>query len=298
MWLLFSLGSVFLLAIVNYVDEYLTSKNPVGENSSIQKRMGGLLLVSTLLSVIGICVIKLVVGDVSMSALPMTLALLSAIPTVIMWGSYFYLLNKYPVYQVIPLFQLTAIWLLFIEFFAGGTISTLGLVGVLVLVFGTYILDVGKFQWAIPSKLLVIMMGVSLLWAVNLFMIRIASGMSSGPGAVSFWQCVGVLAVGVILFLFARQYREGFITRIKEQGKLFLGLSVFSESSSQLAYVLSNFAIALAPAAAYASSVNGVQSVFVLALFLLFPQKKTEVNALQIAAIILIAIGVFVLEIS
>ncbi len=215
-----------------------------------------------------------------------------------MWGSYFYLLNKYPVYQVIPLFQLTAIWLLIIEFFAGSTISTLGLVGVLVLVFGTYILDVGKLQWAIPSKLLAMMMGISLLWAINLFLIRIASGMSSGPGAVSFWQYVGILGIGVVLFLFAKQYREGFLTRIKQQGRLFIGLSVFSESSSQLAYVLSNFAIALAPAAAYASSVNGVQSVFLLGLFLVFPQKKTEINTLQIAAIILIALGVFVLEIS
>lgn len=260
--------------------------------------MGGLLLVSTLLSVISICVIKFFVGDVSMDALPLALSLVSAIPTVITWGSYFYLLNKYPVYQVIPLFQLTAIWLLIIEFFAGGTISTLGLIGVIVLVLGTYVLDVGKLQWAIPSKLLITMAGVSLLWAANLFMIRFASEISSGPGAVSFWQSVGVLSIGVVLFLFAKQYREGFLTRIKQQGKLFLGLSVFSESSSQLAYVLINFAVTLAPAAAYASSVNGVQSVFLLALFLVFPQKKTEVNALQVAAIIFIAIGVFVLELG
>ncbi len=65
MWLLFSLGSVFLLAIVNYVDEFLTSKNPLTESSSIHTRMGGLLLVSTLLSIMGVCVIKLVVGEVS-----------------------------------------------------------------------------------------------------------------------------------------------------------------------------------------------------------------------------------------
>lgn len=298
MWLLFSLGSVFLLAIVNYIDEYLTSKNSVAKSSGIHARIGGLLLVSTLLSIISICVIKLLVGDVRMETLPLVLSLLTALPLVITWGAYFYLLNKYHVYQVIPLFQLTAIWLLLIEFVTGGTISLLGMVGVLVLVVGTYVLDVGKLQWAIPSKLLVTMAGVSLLWAGNLYIIRLASEMSSGPGAVSFWQSVGVFGIGLVLFICAKQYRSGFVARIKKQGKLFLGLSFFSESTSQFAYVLINFAVALAPAAAYASSINGVQSVFLLALFLVFPQKKTEVNLLQMVAIVFIALGVFVLEIS
>ena len=286
------------MAIINYVDEFLTHNNSVIEGSNIHKRIGGLLLISTLLSIIGVCVIKFFVGDVSMEALPLALSLFSAVPMVGMWASYFYLLNKYPVYQVIPLFQLTAIWLLLIEFFNGENITALGLLGVVILVVGTYFLDVAKFKWAIPSKLLMIVGGITLLWGIDLYVIRQASEMTSGPGAVSFWQYVGVTLIGIVLLACVKQYREGFFTRIRQQGKLFLGLSVFNESISQIAYVLGNFAIFLAPAAAYASSINGVQSVFLLVLFLLFPQKKTEINTLQIAAIIFIAIGVFVLEVS
>jgi len=98
------------------------------------------------------------------------------------------------------------------------------------------------------------------------------------------------------LFLIVPPYREGFLTRIQRQGKSFVGISVFNEGSSQLGYVLKNYGIALAPLAAYASSVSGVQGIFVLMLFLLFPQKQVKLNRLQMAAIVFMAFGVFLLE--
>jgi hypothetical protein len=101
-----------------------------------------------------------------------------------------------------------------------------------------------------------------------------------------------------VLFLFAKPYREGFLTRIKKQGKSFLGLSIFNEGTSQAGYVLQNYAIALAPLAAYASSVGGVQGIFVLLLFLLFPQKEISINRFQMAAVLFMAFGVFLLEIG
>ncbi len=298
MWLLFMVAGVFCMALVNYADEYLTRHNPVSTSSDMQKRIGGLLLISSLLSIVGVIGIKVVVGDVSMSALPLALSLFSGIPMVFMWAMYFILLNKFPVYQVIPLFQLTAIWLLFIEIILGGHATVAGFLGVFILVIGAYVLDVGKLKWVIPSKLLLIMVGVTLVWAISQYVVRVAAGMSSGAGAVSFWQYVSITGIGILLFLFARPYREGFLTRIKKQGRSFLGLSVFNEGTSQVGYVLQNFAIALAPLAAYASSVGGVQGIFVLMLFLLFPQKEISINRLQIGAIVFMALGVFLLEIG
>ncbi|MDB5225290.1 MAG: hypothetical protein JWL87_242 [Candidatus Adlerbacteria bacterium] len=298
MWLLSALGGVFLLALVNYLDEYLTQHNSVSSDSNIHKRIGGLILISTLLSVIGVCVLKLVVGDVHMEALPLTISLLSAIPMVFMWTAYFYLLNTYPVYQVVPLFQLTSIWLLMVAVATGQDITLLGVAGIALLIVGAYLLDVGKFEWSIPSRLLGVLAGVTLVWSICQYMVRTASDMTHNVGAVSFWQYAGVTILGLILLIAVRQYREGLMYRIKHQGRMFLGFSVVNESLSQASFVLLNFAIALAPVAAYASSISGAQSVFLLGLFLLFPQKKTEVNAIQVAAIVMIALGVGLFELG
>lgn len=298
MWLLCMLAGVFCLALVNYADEYLTRRNPVPVSSDIHKRIGGLLLISSLFSIAGVVGIKLAIGDVRMDIVPLALSLFSGIPMVFMWAMYFYLLNKYAVYQVIPLFQLTAIWLLIIEVALGGHATPTGIVGVVILVIGAYVLDVSRLQWVIPSRLLLIMIGVSLVWAVSQYTVRIAAGMTSGAGAVSFWQYVSITAIGVVLLLFAKPYRDGLLVRIKKQGTSFVGLSVFNEATSQAGYVLQNYAMALAPLAAYASSVGGVQGIFVLMLFLLFPQKQVTVNRLQMAAIFVMAFGVLLLEIG
>lgn len=298
MWLLAMLGGVFCMALVNYADEYLTRHNPVPASSDMRKRIGGLLLISSIFSIFGVIGIKFAVGDVSMDALPLALALLSGIPMVFTWAMYFLLLNKFPVYQVIPLFQLTAIWLLFIEIALGGHATLAGTLGVFILVVSAYILDVGRLKWVIPSKLLFVMIGVTLVWAVTQYIVRVSAGLSSGAGAVSFWQYISITGIGVILFFAIKSYRDGFLTRIRQQGKSFLGISTFNEGTSQVGYVLQNYAIALAPLAAYASAVGGVQGIFVLLLFLLFPQKEVTINRLQMAAIVFMAFGVFLLEVG
>ena len=69
------------------------------------------------------------------------------------------------------------------------------------------------------------------------------------------------------------------------------------ETFAEAGYVFSNLAVASATVAAYVTAMSGVQSIFLLILFLLFPQgKRAKVTRIQWVAVILIVFGVFLIE--
>lgn len=296
MWFFYAIIHVFLLSLVNYTDEHLATHNKLPKNSTIHTKVGSVLLISTLMSFVGAGVIAITTNDFTLSPEGMLLAALSSIPMVIMYASYFYLLQTYPVHQVAPLFQISSIWLLFIEIIFGGNISVIGLLGVLVLIYGAYVLDAGTFKWRIPTKLLLIAIPATSTWAIALFIIRKASEFGS-PIAITFWQMIAIGVIGVLLFFFVKDYRDGFLYRIKNQGKKFLGLSLANETFAEAGYVFSNLAVAIAPVAAYVTAMSGVQSLFVLILFFLFPHgKRATITKIQWFAVAFITLGVFLIE--
>lgn len=296
MWFVYAVIHSFLLALVNYTDEHLAVDNKLPKKATIHTRVGSVLLISTLMSFVGAALIALVTGATSLSPFALTIALLSSIPMVTMWATYFYLLQIYPVHQVVPLFQLSSIWLLVIELLFGGSISALGLLGIIVLIYGAYILDSGTFKWTIPTKLLAIALPATSTWAIALYMVRVASENNSAV-AVTVWQMIAIGTLGIVLLLFVKRYREGLIYRIKNQGKKFLGLSLANETFAEVGYAFSNLSVAIAPVAAYVSALSGVQSLFVLILFYILPSgKRAKVTKTQWLAVILIAIGVFIIE--
>ncbi len=296
MWMLYAFGHIFCLAIVNYIDEYLTANNKVSAEASIHRKIGGLLLISTLMGFLGALVLYVWVGAVSIPQTALLLAMASAVPMVVLFAAYFYLLTLYPAYLVVPLFLLSSLWMLLIELAFGTAISLYGLFGIFALMIGAYILDAGALKWQIPTRLLLISLPATASWAIALFMVRIAS-QSAEPLLVSFWQLIGIGSVGIVLFLCVREYRQGFMIRIKTQGTSFLGISLFNEGLSQVSYVLVVFAVALAPVATYVSAIGGLQGLVLLGLFLAFPQKeRAKITWLHAGAIAIIAAGVFLIE--
>ena len=251
---------------------------------------------STIMSFVGAILIALIFGNIELSSSARNIALLSAIPMVAMYVTYFYLLQTYPVHQIVPLFQISSIWLLAIELLFGGSITVSGLAGMLVLIHGAYVLDAGTFKWKIPTKLLIIAIPATSTWALALFMVRIASENGSTI-VITFWQMIAIGTIGLLLLIFVARYREGFLFRLKNQGKKFLGLSLANETFAEAGYVCSNLAVAIATVAAYVTAMSGVQSIFLLILFLLFPQgKRAKVTRIQWVAVILIVFGVFLIE--
>jgi len=296
MWLIFALISIVMQGFVNYIDEFLTNNNKLPEKTNTQTKIGGLVLISTLMSFVGGTVMYFLPHDPTLTTQAKLLALGSAVPMVAMYISYFYLLLTYPVHLVTPLFQISTLWLLMFELMYGGTISAGGLAGILVLMYGAYILDAGTLKWKIPTKLLLYIIPATATRALALFMILVASKGGS-PIALSYWQMYGIGVIGVLLFVFVKQYREGFLFRIKNQGKVFLGLSLVNESLAEGSFLFGNMAVAIAPVAAFIPAMSGVQSVFVMLLFLLFPQgERTKTTPVQWFAVILITAGVFLIE--
>lgn len=298
MWIIFATVSIVMQGLVNYIDEFLTNNNKLSENTSVHTKIGGLVLISTLMSFVGAGLMTFIPHDPTISSFAKVLAIGSAIPMVGMYISYFWLLVKYPVHQVAPLFQISSIWLLTFELLSGGSISMAGLFGIFILMYGAYILDAGTFKWKIPTKLLLICIPATATWATALYMARVATATTS-PISFSYYQMLGIGIVGVLMFLFIKKYREGFLFRIKNQGKMFLGMSLVNESLAEGSFLFGNMAVAIAPVAAYVSAMSGVQSVFVMLLFFLFPQgKRTKATPIQWVAILLIAVGVFLLELK
>ncbi|KKS52271.1 MAG: hypothetical protein UV19_C0021G0005 [Parcubacteria group bacterium GW2011_GWA2_42_28] len=163
------------MALVLYTDEHLATNNKLPEKGDIHTKVGSVLLISTLMSFAGATILGLIFRDVGLSPYAMRLALLSAIFIVAMYASYFYLLQVFPVNQVGPLFQISSIWLLLFEIMFGGTISVVGIVGIVFLMYGAYVLDAGTFKLRVPTKLLFLAVPATSTLAISLFMARLAS---------------------------------------------------------------------------------------------------------------------------
>jgi uncharacterized membrane protein len=284
-----------LLALVNFIDEHLATNNPLPKTSSIHTKVGSVLLISTLFSFLGAFVIFLIAGSISITQYGFWLSVFSAIPQVIMYGSYFYLLQKYSVHLVAPIFQISSIWLVIFELLYGVHIPVYGLIGIVVLLYGALILDTGSFRPKIPSSLLILSLPGTLFWAIALTMVKFATVTDSAI-AITFWQLVGIGVIGIIL-LGVRSYRRAFLFRIGHQKTTFLSLSAANETFAQLGYLFANLAIASAPVVAYVSAITGVQGLFLLLLFVLFPQgSRTKVSMAQWIAVVLICIGIILIE--
>mgnify|MGYP007067081539 FL=1 len=141
------------------------------------------------------------------------------------------------------------------------------------------------------------MIGITFIYSSGVYAIRIASKLSN-PWVVSFWQYTGIVGLGILTFISVAVFRKAFIFRIKNQGKVFIGISSISETLSQIAYVFRNYAVALAPISAYATAMGSIQSLFVLILFYFFPQKKMTINRVQVFAILIMILGAVLLEIG
>ncbi len=296
MWFIYAIIHSFLLAVVNFTDEHLATNNKLPKNSNVHTKVGSVLIASTLMCFVGATLLYLFTKETYLASMPLIISGISAITMVIAWAVYFYFLQTYPVHQVVPLFQLSSIWLLVIELFFGGSISANGIFGILLIIYGAYVLDAGTFRWKIPTKLLMIAIPSMSMWAITLFLVRKASEMGS-PIAIYFWQLIATGVIGLLLFSFVAKYREGFLYRIKHQGKKFLGLSLLNETFSETSLLFSTLAVAIAPVAAYVSAMGGVQGLFIILLVFLFPQgERTKVTKVQWIAAILITLGAFLIE--
>ncbi len=288
----------FFEGLVNYFDEYLTINNPSRkESSSIYEETGGLIIISTLFTFVGIIGLGTYLGPSIFDTNQGTyIALFSAIPMVMVWIGYFFMFTKYPAQQVVPLLGLASVWLVITEWLLGASVTLVSLLGIVVLLSGSYLLDIKDLKTRISTGLLIRMIPLSVVWAGTLFMVQLASEYS-GAAYVYFYQLIGIFMLGIILFTTVAPFRNGFLARIRQQKKQFLGMSVGVEVTAQLGYLSLTFATAAAPLVAYVAAVGGMKSITLLVLLFLFPvHERNRVTVFQLIAIVLVVLGVFIIE--
>ena len=301
MWILYRLLNLISLSVVNYTDEYLSNKNTTPESQqSLHRRVGSLIVISTLLTALGALVITALNGH---SIFPedetaLIYALLSAPFALIMYAAYFYSLDAYPVSQVSPMILLSTVYLLFFEIAAGSNVSAAGVFAIGLILFGSYLLDVGEFKWNVPSKLLLMMSVGSFGWALSMYFMRLSTE-SIPASQVYVLHLFGVFVAGLFIFIFVKPYRKGFIYRVKSQAKVFVGISLINEFVVQISYLALAISIAKAPLVSYVASMEGIATFFVLIWMYFFPiTEKSMLNKVQLLAICCIAFGVFALSLS
>lgn len=297
MWLLFAIIGNFFMALVNYSDEYLTHSSTIKQSKNIHERIGGVLLMSVLLTLIGAFISFLLAEIIFIPTQAILFALCASITITFLAAGYFYLLQIYSAHQVVPLvFGLSSIWLLGIEFMMGSLPDALSIVGIFILIVSSYLLDNGTLKWKTPTSLFKYSVLVSLFWALTGLLWAESFKFSDNNFAVYFWHLLGCFMLIFPLFIIS-PYRRGFMHRVKNEKKAFMIHSVINETFVQISFYFTMIAFSLAAYTSFVTAVSGFNSIFLLVLLFFFPiDERNYISKAQFLAIIGIVLGVGFLE--
>lgn len=275
-WLLLTILSSFFYAINNHIDKYLVSRLFKGG-------IGAAILFSAFVGIIISILILLFHPDAfkidSISAILIIVAgsfiIFSLIP-------YFEALHLFDTSLVIPLFQLTPVFALFLAYlFLKETLAPFELLGSSIITFSVFLLSINirENKIRINKQLIILMSIASLFWALNGLIYK--SITKEYPyWTTQFWQYVGFFIAGVLLFITQKQYRYDFTKAIISNKWWVFLFNLTNESFSTLGKLAIDAATLMAPLALVTWISQGFQPVFVfiigLLLTLLFPRVVKE----------------------
>lgn len=183
---------------------------------------------------------------------------------------YFKSLHKADASIVIPLFQLIPVFSYFLAFaILGETLSNMQIIASIMIICGAIGISI-KFEGRktrLRGDVVMLMLLASLLVSINFVMFKFFA-IDSDFWTVSFWQYIGFLIFGLIIFLLVKSYRRDFLSSFRKSGKKVISLNVLNESISVVAGLVFTYATLLAPVA-LVSVINGFQPLFVFLIGLL-----------------------------
>ena len=301
-WFLIALINPVVHAFVNHFDKYLISKYL--KNGSV----GSLILFSALFAVVALPIIFVFKPDVIYSV-GFRDAVILMINGAVLVGAiicYLYALEDdeasyvAPFFQLIPVFGFIFGYLLLGEVLTGRQVFA----GVLILLGSLFLsLELSGHGTKIKSRLVLLMLGSSLLYAINAVVFK-SVAVNAGFVDSVFWDMAGKFVFGVILFFVIKSYREQFLKLIRDNGTFVLGLNIVNEIMGLVGEFALVLAVLYAPVA-LVQSVGGLQPAFVLIIGIIltkffphFGEEKLERKFLiqKIAGIIIITTGVYLLE--
>ena len=258
------IAAAFVWSITNLVDKYLVDKYSSDGN------VGGVLLLSCFFPVTLLLVSLLVVGGevINLPVNEVLILLLTGLLMVLWIFFYLKALSEDDASVVMtllvlaPFFSLIFGQIILNEFLTSAELIAGGLMvlGALTVVYEP---KAGKFKW----KVLGYAFAASVLTALMLSLFKFVA-LEGGTWESLFWRSMGMVLVGLMIYLFVQSYRNNFHTFIKHHFTKGFGLNATNESLTLVGDTLFAVAILFAPLA-LVQTTEAYQPIFVLLMILI-----------------------------
>ncbi len=301
-WFLIALITPATAAFVNHFDKYLISKYT--KDSSV----GSLILFSSLFAIVTLPFLLIIQPDI-LSTIPWIKAVVLAVNGgLVMLAILFYLyaLEIHEASYIAPMFELIPIFTLVLGFFIlGEVIQASQLWSMALIILGSIILSLeldGK-KTKVNYKIILLMVGASLLYAVNAIIFKLIA-VDQGFVSSLFWDMVGKVMFGVLLFVGIKSFRVDFLKLLRQHRYFVIGLNVVNEIIGLIGMIALVYAVMFAPVV-LVQTVGSLQTplVFIMGIIitLFFPKFGKESTLLKHLAqkfigIVLVTVGVYLLE--
>lgn len=284
-WIFYALVGPILWALVNFSDKFLLDKFFKREGG-----IGSLMLFSTFFAIITLPVLYFF--DRTIFDIPTQhIWIMIASGCAGAFAIYVYLLCLFdeetsivaPFFQLIPVFGFIFGYVLL-----GELLSKMHTLASLLIIIGALILTVerGTIKW----KLILLMSLSSVIFALQRTVFKLMA-LDSNFITVSFWENVGLLVFGILIFLLIKKARQDFIKTVTTSSGTILGINLVSEAATVIGNLSFAFAITLAPVA-LVLSIEGTQPLFIFILGILFTMFAPHLIEEEISRGILIKKGI------
>lgn len=271
-WFTIGLTSVFIGVFGSFLDKYLLKKYFDDDDESDGDGAGGLILFSAFF----LCLITPFLYYVSSPSLTLDsisnqLGILSGFLSCIWILLYLHALSRTDVSQAIPLFQTIPFFGLILAFiFFGEWLTSIQFISATVMLLGATILlyirdSTGSIDTKGSSVTLLLMLGSSFLVALSQVVFKAASNNEIFL-TILFWNWIGFIGCGLVLFLVVSSYRQEFfhlIIRKSSSLKNMFGAGALNESFDVVSDLLLLAAVLFGPVA-LVQSINAYEPFLTL----------------------------------
>lgn len=301
-WFLFALIPPFLYAITNHIDKALLSHYFKDDG------VGTLVIFSALLSIVVVPVAFLAGGEsiFSISNESIIALLLLSIPAVVLIWSYLMALSKDDSTNVIIFYQLVPVMSLVLGYIIlGEVISNREMWAMFIIILGTSIasFEINAGGLSFKRNTVFFMLLACFCWAIQAVVFKKFAIDENSVWIPLFWENLGIIFIGVLLFIFLKGERKKLIQKFKAHSASIMALNITNEVVYLTGNVVAAFALMMAPVALILLT-ETFQAIFVfligLFLTIFFPkiyQEKLgkEVVIMKVLAIIITTGGVLLL---
>ncbi len=254
MWIFLTFISVFLWSLVNISDHYLTEKN-----KAIGHPVGALVIFSSVFAIIVSALVYVFLGNsVAISWHSLWIVLIAGVCNLLWIVFYLNALADEEVSYVIPWFLTVPLFgYLFGYLFLGETLTTMQIIGGLIVIIGGLIFSVKKDKdengetlgtYSVKWKLIGLMVVSSLLIALWITLFKFVAEATSFWQA-TFWEHIGLFIAGLMVLIFIKSYRDGFMGMLRKGGRQTLAINAFSETATIVGNLIANYAVLAVPVA-------------------------------------------------